>query len=186
MHGKRLLTGKLTDWRLRPLTGADCAPLLRLTADLDAFFSPEEVAVAGELMTERLLRGAASGYEFLVAEHDRTPVAYTCYGAIPATEGRFDLYWIVVSPRLRGQGLGRGLLRATEEDIRTRLGGLRLYAQTSSRAAYADTHAFYHAMGYRLVATLEDYYRTGDGQRIYVRDLDQAPGRSAESSSGRV
>ncbi len=180
------MTPPLPSPRLRPLAGADCGPLLRLTADLEAFFLPEEVAVAGELMAERLLRGAASGYEFLVAERDGGAVAYSCYGAIPATEGRFDLYWIVVSPRLRGQGLGHSLLRATEEDIRTRLGGRRLYAQTSSRAAYAPTHAFYRSMGYRLAATLEDYYRPGDGQCIYVRDLDRPPSGHPEPSGGGV
>lgn len=173
------MRGSLSPLRLRPLEGADCAPLLRLTAELEEFFSPEEIAVAGELMTERLLRGAASGYEFLVTDAGGLPVAYSCYGAIPATEGRFDLYWIVVSPRLRGRGLGRTLLRATEDDIRARLGGRRLYAQTSSRAAYAPTRAFYRSMGYRLVATLEDYYRPGDGQCIYVRDLGEEPPASS-------
>jgi ribosomal protein S18 acetylase RimI-like enzyme len=171
---------------LRPLVGADCAPLLRLTADLEAFFTTEEVAVAGELMTERLLRGAASGYEFLVAEHGGAPVAYSCYGPIPATRDRFDLYWIVVSANLRGRGLGRTLLRATEDDVRTRLGGRRLYAETSSRAAYAPTRAFYLAAGFRLAALLEDYYRPGDGKCIYVRDLDPEPDGGAQVSRGAV
>lgn len=156
----------------RPLTGADHAPLLRLTAELAEFFSTEEVAVAGELMTERLLRGPASGYEFLVAGEPGEPLAYSCYGPIPATRGRYDLYWIAVAPRLRGRGLGRELLRATEDAI-VREGGVRIYAQTSSRPAYAPTRAFYAAMGYRLAATLEDYYRPGDGQCIFVRDLGE-------------
>lgn len=154
----------------RPLAGADHEPLRRLTRALENFFTDAEVAIASELMTERLLRGEASGYEFLVAGPVGEPLAYSCYGAIPATRQRYDLYWIVVAPHLHGRGLGSALLRATEEDVRHR-GGVRLYAQTSSRADYEPTRAFYLARGYRLEARIDDYYREGDGLCIYAKDL---------------
>ena len=47
---------------------------------------------------ERLEKGAASGYEFVIAEDDSSMVGYACFGEIPCTVGSYDLYWIVVDP----------------------------------------------------------------------------------------
>ncbi len=137
-------------------------------------FSPAELEVAAELVRERLGRGEASGYRFLLAERDGRVLGYACYGAIAGTAGSYDLYWIVVHPAEQGRGLGRCLLREVEQRV-SATGARRVYAETSARSDYAPTRAFYAAAGYHCEATLRDFYAPGDHKVVYVKVL--SPGR---------
>lgn len=138
------------------------------------FFSDEEVSIAAELVQEALDRGAASGYDFVFAMSEGETVGYSCYGAIPGTESSFDLYWIAISQVHRGLGLGHVLLHRTEALIEEQ-GGTRMYIETSSRDQYQPTRAFYLRCGYREAAFLEDFYRSGDGKVIFVKELRKKP-----------
>ncbi|MDI6797275.1 MAG: GNAT family N-acetyltransferase [Desulfatibacillaceae bacterium] len=140
--------------------------LVRITG----FFSDEEVDVAKELVDERLAKGDSSGYHFVMAEHYGRLVGYSCYGRIPGTASSHDLYWIAIHPEFQGRGLGRRLLLETEKKIK-QAGGTRVYADTSQRAQYASTRAFYESCGYRLETVLEDFYDRGDGKAIYSKPL---------------
>lgn len=134
-------------------------------------FNDEEVGIAAELVEERLAKGVDSGYEFVFADDDAgRPLGYACFGRIPCTTNRFDLYWIAVEPKEQGRGLGRELLRATEERI-VALGGARVYVDTSTKPQYAATRSFYERCGYELDAALEGFYGPGDGKAIYRRIL---------------
>jgi acetoin utilization deacetylase AcuC-like enzyme/GNAT superfamily N-acetyltransferase len=151
------------------VTQADVDTIRRLVASTD-FFTAAEVDIAVELVTERLSRGRASGYEFILArEGDRT-LGYACFGPTPATEGSYDLYWIVVDSDQQRGGIGRQLLEQTEIAIRA-LGGVRLYADTSSQEKYAPTRAFYRRRGFRKAAELTNFYRVGDNKIIYEKAL---------------
>jgi D-alanine-D-alanine ligase len=152
----------------------DPATVQRL-AQASGFFSAAEVAIAVELVEDRLSQGPASGYEFLFAECQNRVVGYTCFGPIPGTQYSYNLYWIVVDPCSQGRGIGKTLLKRTEAAIRQR-GGRRIYIETSSRHQYAPTQAFYKRCGYRLEAFLEDFYALGDGQLIYSKCVVPAPG----------
>ncbi|MBI4719288.1 MAG: GNAT family N-acetyltransferase [Planctomycetes bacterium] len=151
---------------VRPTDGA----AVRTIVESAGFFHPHEVEVAVELVQERLGKGRASGYLFLFAEVAGTVAGYTCFGEIPCTEGSYDLYWIAVDARLRGQGLGRELLRRSEETIAAS-GGRQVYIETSSRPLYDPTRAFYVRCGYHEAARLPDFYARGDAKVIYVRHL---------------
>lgn len=156
------------DWRetVRP---EDAEAVRRLVAATE-MFTPEEVDIAVELVTERLAKGPASDYEFVLAESGGQLAGYACYGPTPATVGTIDLYWIVVSPDLQGRGLGRAVLDRTEIAAR-RIGGERLYVDTSSQEKYAPTRAFYIGTGFTQVAELPDFYRKGDGKVIFVKAI---------------
>jgi ribosomal protein S18 acetylase RimI-like enzyme len=133
-------------------------------------FSPSEVLVARELVEERLARGAASGYEFLFADDEEGLLGYACWGLIPCTERSYDLYWIAVRPERQGSGVGRRILRLAEEEI-ARSGGSRIYVETSTRAAYDPTRAFYERCGYTRAATFDDFYAQGDGKAVYLKTV---------------
>lgn len=139
------------------------------------FFAPSEVDIAVELVDAALEGGAArSGYHFLFADDARGDLlGYACFGPIDGTASSFDLYWIAVDPSRRGGGLGTHLLRASEAAVAA-AGGTRVYVETSSRALYVPTRAFYETRGYRREAFLPDFYGPGDGKVIYVRELDGA------------
>ena len=133
-------------------------------------FDPEEVGVAVELVEAFLERGAASGYQFLMADYGRRLLGYVCYGPVPGAERRFEVYWIAVAKETQGRGLGRQLMTETEKRIR-KAGGCRVYAETASRRQYLPTRRFYLAAGYRKLGSLPHYYRQGDGKITYVKDL---------------
>jgi len=159
------------NWRKTPRKG-DMAAVHALVRDT-GFFSEEEQQVAVELVEERLAKGAASGYEFVFADATDKPgelLAYACYGPVPATVSSYDLYWIAVAPSQQGKGLGGSLLRETERCARE-AGASQMFLDTSGRAQYAPTRAFYLRMGYRVVATLEDFFAPGDDKVMFAKRL---------------
>jgi ribosomal protein S18 acetylase RimI-like enzyme len=132
------------------------------------FFRPDEVAIAVELLEERLARGAASGYQFVLADVQDVVAGYACFGAIACTVASYDLYWVAVDPQFQRQGIGRLLLAAVESRI-VSAGGRRIYIDTSGRAQYSPTRAFYERSGFRCEATLRDFYTAGDDRLIYAK-----------------
>jgi acetoin utilization deacetylase AcuC-like enzyme/ribosomal protein S18 acetylase RimI-like enzyme len=155
-------------WRdgLKP---EDPQAVRRLVA-LTGFFNAEEVGVAEELVLERLAKGEASGYYFVMAEQAGRLVGYTCYGPIAGSADSFDLFWIAVHPDLQRHGLGRRLMQESERRIHA-AGGRRVYVETSHRPIYASTRIFYERCAYRLEAVLEDFYAPGDAKAIYCKVL---------------
>lgn len=134
------------------------------------FFSAEEVAVALELVDDRLAQGSQSHYRFLLAEEGDQVLGFACWGPIPATLYAADLYWIAVHPHQQGRGVGRQLLAQVEAWVGAE-GRTRIYVETSLRPQYAPTRAFYAACGYQLVAQLPDFYAPGDGKAIFCKLL---------------
>ena len=134
-------------------------------------FSQEEVECVDELWEEYQNQGSErSGYYFLVDKEEDRILGYTCYGPRALTDRTYDLYWIAVNPDARRGGVGRGLLAATEEAIR-KLGGRLLIVETSGLPKYEPTRAFYLATGYKLEATLKDFYKEGDDLVIFTKRL---------------
>lgn len=153
----------------RTLAHADVAAIRALVVTAGNF-SVEEVEIATELASERLARGSASGYEFLLYEADRHLLGYACYGPIPGTVARYDVYWVVVDPAQQGQGIGRLLVAAVELAVRD-AGGERIYIDTSTSPPYDTARAFYRRLGYVEAAVLPDFYRAGDGKVVFMKHL---------------
>ena len=133
-------------------------------------FNRDEQDIAVELVTERRAKGDASGYHFVFADQGSETLGYACFGPIPATRSSYDLYWIAVTPGLQRRGIGRRVLDAAEAAI-DRLGGTRIYVDTSSREDYEPTRAFYRGMGYRVAAELESFYAPNDGKVVFCKVL---------------
>lgn len=175
-HGLRPAPHGLTGapaaaFRLRDAVhGQDVERVRALVADT-GFFRPDEVAVAVELVEDRLAKGLqASGYHFLFADQGDRLGGYACFGPIPCTLTSWDLYWIAVAPMAQGRGLGRALMQAVEEAVRA-ADGLSVYIETSSRPQYDPTRAFYLACGYRIEHVFDDFYAPGDGKTVYRKRL---------------
>lgn len=127
-------------------------------------FSQAEAHVAAEL-ADTTLDGTET-YRWLIAEQDGELVGYTCYDRIPLTQVSFDLYWIAVLPELRGTGLASELIARTAKFAKSKR-GLWIFAETSSREAYAPARGFYVKAGFEQVARMEDFYDMGDDKLVY-------------------
>lgn len=163
-----------SELRFRSEVRPEDADTVRRLARATRFFSAPEVAVAVELVEEHRLKGMASGYEFVFADCGSRVIAYTCFGPIPCAQGSYDLYWIVVDPACQGQGIGRALLERSELLMHEQ-GGRCVYIETSARAQYVSTQAFYRRCGYHQAALLDDFYAPGDGKIIYRKALESVP-----------
>lgn len=150
--------------RLRASDPGDIEQLVRETG----FFSAEEITIARELADDGVANGPASHYRFVIADRDGALLGYTCFGPIPGTRSGWDLYWIAVQNEAQGQHLGRDLLEITERAVQA-AGGNRLYAETSSRARYEPTRAFYLRRGYTVAAQLPEFYGPGDDKLVYSK-----------------
>jgi D-alanine-D-alanine ligase len=147
---------------------------IQAIVEATGFFHPYEVDVAVELVEDRLAKGDASDYYFVFLEQKGRLAGYVCYGPIPCTAHSFDMYWIAVHPDFQNQGLGRILNDETERLV-SQMGGQRIYIETSQSAAYEPTRAFYHRLGYRFEAVLEDFYAPGDGKVIGCKTIAALP-----------
>ncbi|NUN48255.1 MAG: GNAT family N-acetyltransferase [Candidatus Brocadiae bacterium] len=149
---------------LRALCAADRNGILRLLESAGNF-SAAEIAVGMELVDHALARPGQADYRFVVAEDGSGIAGYACWGLASLSDGTWDLYWIAVSPDRQGRGFGRQITEHCEADVR-REGGRCLLIETSSRAGYEGTLAFYRSLGYEVLARLKDYYTTGDDKVI--------------------
>ena len=151
------------------LNASDADAVMRVVTRTGVF-SVEEIAIARSLVEETRSGAPGADYRFLIADGADGIDGYTCYGPIPGTDRRYELYWIAVDPQTRRRGLGRALLAATEDAVRA-LGGTHLFAETSTRADYAPARGFYSASGYTLHAQVPDFHADGDGLAIYGKRL---------------
>lgn len=148
----------------------DAIEVERLVRSTDVF-NPAEVGIARELVEENLVKGEqASGYYFLFADRAEGIDGYSCYGPVPGTNGRFEIYWIAVTPRARRAGLGKRLEETTAAQIRA-MGGVYLVAETSTLPKYAPAREFYLARGFKLLAEIPDWHDDGDGLAIFGKRL---------------
>jgi ribosomal protein S18 acetylase RimI-like enzyme len=154
---------------------SDVRALRRLVESTGVFY-PEETEIAMQLLVERLRRGAKSGYEFIFAEKAGELVGYCVWGAVPLTKGSYDLYWIAVAREAQGLGIGRRLMLLAELAV-AKLGGGRLYIETSSRDAYVRTRRFYRSAGYSRAARLPDFYGRGDHKVVFCKTIAPAARR---------
>ena len=115
---------------------------------------------------------AEGDYEFLGAFDERSDrlVGYACFGATPATDGTYDLYWLAVDPAAQGRGTGTALVRAVEEKLLDR-GARLLVVETSSRPDYEGTRRFYARSGYTEAARVRDFYAPADDRIVLTTSL---------------
>jgi ribosomal protein S18 acetylase RimI-like enzyme len=166
--------------RLRHLRPTDRARLAELLVATGAFHA-DEVDVALSLFDLSSREGrnaggaedASADYEFIGAYDDSERLmGYACFGPTPSTDGTYDLYWLAVDPAAQGQGAGRALVREVERLLGAR-GARLLVVETSSRADYAGTRAFYQATGYREVARVKDFYAPADDRIMLTTRLTE-------------
>ena len=123
-------------------------------------FLPEEVLVAEEVI-DAYLECPFRDYFIEVATVDATVVGYICYGKTPLTKSSWEVYWLAVLKEHQGFGIGKALLRFSEEDIVNR-GGKLMLIETSSKTNYLNTRRFYRHNGFRRIARIVDFYDQED------------------------
>lgn len=159
--------------KIRPMRRRDKPAIMKLLAATPEF-KASEVAVAEELIDSYLKESSQSGYYILVAEARPLLVSllvgYVCYGPTPLTRGTWDIYWLAVSQKKQGRGIGGALLASVEAEIKKTKGKL-VVIETSSTPKYERTRRFYQRHGYEAACRLADFYAPGDDKLIFQKRL---------------
>lgn len=165
MNGEKLITIRTPEPHDRTA--------LRAIIEEVGVFSKEEIDVAVELIDIYLDNEEQKDYHFFTAvDGSNNILGYSCVGPTPLTVGTFDLYWIVVKPVFQHLGIGKRLLKHTEEWVRLR-GGRLIIVETSSTAKYENARKFYIGENYRELVRIKEYYKTDDDLIIYGKYLSQ-------------
>jgi ribosomal protein S18 acetylase RimI-like enzyme len=133
-----------------------------------ALFSKCEIEMAVELVITTLK--IPDEYSFFFAELNDETIAFCNYSLIPCTMDTFDLYWIAVRKKMQGMGIGKMLIKATENDIRVKK-GRQILVSTSSLETYSNTRKFYEKAGFSVAAILPNFYKEGDDEIIFKKVL---------------
>ena len=141
---------------------------VRRIVSSSSFFNIDEIEIAVELVIDNYEKKEKSDYKFIFADEGDFTSGYSCFGHIGGTESSYDLYWIAVDESLRGNGIGKKLLEETVSAV-SKIGGGRIYAETSSKDQYDPTRRFYLSNGFYQEAFIENFYAPGDGKLIYTR-----------------
>lgn len=155
---------------IRPMRPADKPAVMDLIRATKMFAS-QEIEVAEELVDVYLDRPGQKDYDIVVVEDPEGVVAgYMTWGPTPLAVGAYDLYWMAVSPKAQGRGLGKRLVRWLEDKAAS-LGGRLIIIETAGKPEYEPTRKFYLGMGYREVARIPEYYAPGDDRVIYTKSI---------------
>ncbi len=144
-------------------------------ADLPAIEAIESAVFDGDRLSRRSLRyflSAETAMLLVLASQDRV----LGYSLIAFRKGskRARLYSIALSPGEQGRGLGRFLLRSSENAARAHGAAfMRLEVRTDNAGAIA----LYRKNGYRLFGRLDDFYEDGADALRFEKAL--APGADA-------
>jgi len=153
---------------VRPMAPSDKPAVMDLVKATD-MFTPAEIEVAEELIDIYLLRPDQKDYHVVVVEiPDGGVGGYMTWGPTPLAEGGFDLYWMAVSPKQQGRGLGKELVRWLERTVAD-LDGRLIIIETAGQPKYNSTQQFYLRLGYKEVARVPDFYKPGDDRIIYTK-----------------
>jgi ribosomal protein S18 acetylase RimI-like enzyme len=156
---------------IRKLVKDDRNEIQRILTDTH-HFNNEEIKIAMELIDIYLNDVNQKDYIVYVYENDSSKMAegYICYGRRPLTDWTYDLYWIAVDPNTHGKGIGSGLVKFMEDDLKTSKGRLVLI-ETSGKAEYENERRFYTKNGYEVQTVIKDFYRSGDDLFVYRKYL---------------
>jgi ribosomal protein S18 acetylase RimI-like enzyme len=154
---------------IRPTTPADTQALLELTRGTGVF-KPHEIEALDEVLSDYHTDNHSLGHVAVTDERHGRVVGYAYYAPAAMTDRTWYLYWIAVTRDTHAKGVGSGLLRHAEEDIRSKNGRV-LFIETSSLPHYDLTRKFYLKHSYEITGVLKDYYGDGDDMVVFRKRL---------------
>lgn len=161
---------------VRAMRPEDRESVLEIIRDTE-MFTPQEIAVAEELIDIYLNRPGRKDYFLAVVEDENGGVVgYLAYGPTPLTQGTFDMYWMAVAPEAQGRGYGKEMVRWVEDRVKAENGRMILI-ETSSQPRYQPTRWFYGGLGYKEISCIPDFYKPGDDRMTFVKHFT---GKGAE------
>ena len=120
-------------------------------------------------MAEPFLAGE-SPHHWLVAFEEQRLIGFAYAEPERMTDGTFNLLAIAVDPNSQGSGVGKAIVAALMDLLRSKSGRV-LLVETSSLDEFAATRAFYDGQGFTSEARVRDFYSSGEDKLIFWKAL---------------
>lgn len=154
---------------IRPANPEEAPLLLEIAVD-SGLFPPTDISALSEMIDAYFAGALDPSHVWLVHEVDDVVCAAAYYAPEMMTDRVWNLLFIAVRERFKGQGLGSALLGHIERALQER-GQRMLLIETSSLGTFAKTRAFYLKHSYEEEARLRDYYEPGDDKVVFRKVL---------------
>ncbi|HWI51335.1 MAG TPA: GNAT family N-acetyltransferase [Symbiobacteriaceae bacterium] len=150
---------------IRPATLADAPAMLAVARQLPQWFN--------EGGFEQMSRDL-SVHHGAVAVQDGQIVGFVTWSPSPELTDAMDISWLGVAPHLRGGGIGRRLVAAMEESVRT--GGIHTVtvstlAETCDYPPYEETRQFYFRLGFRTERIDKGHYSPEEDRLLLIKSI---------------
>ncbi len=154
---------------IRKLLAEDRQSLVSII-DQTSNFTEEEKKIAVELIDEAIANPKHEYYNVFVFVDNNKIAGYHCIGKRALTDGVYDLYWIVVDPKIQNKGIGKQLLEHIENFVKEN-NGRWILAETSSKDSYTATRNFYLRNNYSIVSQIKDFYTINDDLIVFGKHI---------------
>lgn len=149
----------------RPIQRADL-PALKNVLDNCDLFPPDYL---DDMIADYLDNGESEAIWFTVCQ-DHKPISIAYCGLMQLTNGTYNLYAIGVHQDYQGQGVASRMLAYLEDRLKS-INGRLLIIETSTAPDQDNARAFYAKRGYDHVATIPDFWDTGEGKEVFSKGL---------------
>ena len=152
---------------LRPTVPSD-SPALVAIAERTKFFKPHELVALREVLDD--YHDDPGRHWANTYEENGQIMGFVYFAPAEMTDQTWYLYWIFVEKQTQAKGIGSTLLKFAEDEAK-KAGGRLMLIETSGLPFYEPTRRFYLKHGYRLEATLHDFYEDGDDLNVFWKRL---------------
>ncbi len=132
---------------------------------------PAHEMAGAEAAIREIVSGNRTTRDFFLATAGGRPVGVAGFAEVVGTDRVYRLSYFGVVPDMRGRGVGGMLIKALEEALKDR-GARLLLAEASHEGYAAPARRFYRAQGFRLVATVDDFWQESDDLALFIKRLD--------------
>lgn len=136
------------------------------------FFKDVEIEVLKEVV-EDYRKAPGKDYNFFHETDGEDLAGFIIFGRTPLTDFGWDIYWIAVGKDFQGRGVGKKLLKRTEDFILQKDRKAILRIETSGKKEYDTTQYFYKKTGFAEAGRIPDFYSDGDSMLNYYKTIER-------------
>ncbi|MCU0633749.1 MAG: GNAT family N-acetyltransferase [Gemmatimonadaceae bacterium] len=151
------------------------AALLDLAVSTGLFTSEDAEGLLGEVLRALAAGTLPAGHAAVACRGtlDGPAIGWAYYAPDPYAAQVWNVWWIGVTPRHHGGGVGRALLSHVE-DVAAASGARVIVIETSDQEGLARARRFYVKHGYGERGRIPDFYADGESKVIFSRSLSGA------------
>jgi ribosomal protein S18 acetylase RimI-like enzyme len=155
---------------IESVTPQDRGQLLLVAVSTGLFTSEEAESLLGEILDGLASKTMPPGHQAISCRFRsiEAPVGWSYFAPDSHATDVWNLWWIGVSPRGHGKGVGALLLQYAENKVAS-LGGRIVVVETSAAEELGRARRFYGTQGYLECGRVPDFYAEGEAKVIFAR-----------------